>query len=691
MSGTEVLKERYVLVRDRIRQISQEHFGDEKLEAYFSSCAEFLLMIEDTVSFLADGGLEKAEIEELAERNLALYADILPEHYGKSYGNPSYAVGELGEELGALLSFLYTELRSLIGFAYEDRLVELVIRMELFVEIYTAFVYAADDREGRPSAKEIKDIIYWFVSDYADVAAERRIEEQISPDGFAVRKIMESDLTDVRYLYGYGEYVGVNELETARFLAGLSEETIAAMADTYTEGYRRGFEATGVDLSKKGIVTLGYQIGFERMLRRAVTNFEKMGLKPAAHRVACSILDNRGASRRVKNGFSGGSPNPQYEYDHKDDKAIFFDKNYVNRRLEASRAASEKWKAQLRDCAGPAIVETFGEADFMPATCKDAIRLSREQERLWVEYVGKAGMLGREYTPEEETSFTIIAFPVPEIGPVFQELFQETIRINTLDYMLYRRVQQTLIDALDTADYCEIKGRGANRTDLKVNLYKLANPERETIFENCVADVNIPVGEVFTSPVLQGTEGLLHVTRAFLRGLEYRELAITFRDGMIQDYSCQSFESGEENRKFIYENILARHDTLPMGEFAIGTNTTAYVAAKRLGVEAKLPVLIAEKMGPHFAVGDTCYSHSEETRVYNPDGREIVAKDNEVSRRRHENPMEAYYNCHTDITIPYDELGELNAVRKDGTRIRIIKDGRFVLPGCEELNSAFDA
>ncbi len=273
---------------------------------------------------------------------------------------------------------------------------------------------------------------------------------------------------------------------------------------------------------------------------------------------------------------------------------------------------------------------------------------------------------------------------------MFEELFRETIRINTLDYMLYRRVQQTLIDVLDTADYCEIRGCGVNRTDLKVNLYKLRNPEKETIFENCVADVNIPVGEVFTSPVLEGTNGLLHVSRVFLNGLEYRNLAITFEDGMIRDYSCSNFETEEENRRFIRENILARHETLPLGEFAIGTNTTAYVAAKRLGVEAKLPILIAEKMGPHFAVGDTCYSHSEEIRVYNPDGKEIVARSNAISDLRGTRPLEAYFNCHTDITIPYDELGELNAVTKDGVRIPVIREGRFVLPGCEELNRAFE-
>lgn len=687
MSDAEVLRERYDLVADRIREIRGEQFEEEELGNYFTLCAEFLLLIEDTRLFLEEGGLEKASLEELESRNLRLYADILPEHYEESYANPAYAAARLGEAYGAELCFLYTELRSLIGFAYEGRLEELVIRMELFVEVYTAFAYGAE--EGQlPSGEDICRKLYWFVNDYTEDAALRRIRESLSPGGsFAVRLLMESDLSDVRFLYAYGEYVSESDLETARFLAELPEETIATMADTFTEGYRMGFEVMNKDLSKKKTVELYYHIGFERMIRRAVENFTKLGLKPVISRSAYSVLDNRGIG---KSGFHGSNPNRQYDYDHKDDKALFLDRNYMNRKLEANRAAYEKCKKDAAVYAGPAVLETFGEADFRPVTKKEAYRLTEEQNRIWVEYRSRAGELQREYIPEEERSFTCIAFPVPEIGPVFRELFEETIRINTLDYMLYRRVQQNLIDVLDTADYCEIKGAGRNRTDLKVNLYKLNDPEKETIFENCVADVNIPVGEVFTSPVLEGTEGLLHVRRAFLAGLEYKELSITFRDGFVRDYTCENFPSEEENRRFIYENILARHETLPMGEFAIGTNTTAYVAARRLGVEARLPVLIGEKMGPHFAVGDTCYSHSEEVRIYNPDGREIVAKSNAVADLRDTKPLEAYFNCHTDITIPYDELGELTAVRRDGSRIVIIQDGRFVLPGCEELNKAFE-
>ena len=135
---------------------------------------------------------------------------------------------------------------------------------------------------------------------------------------------------------------------------------------------------------------------------------------------------------------------------------------------------------------------------------------------------------------------------------------------------------------------------------------------------------------------------------------------------------------------------MYNHDTLPLGEFAIGTNTTAYVMARKYQISDKLPILIAEKTGPHFAVGDTCYKMSEDHKVYNPDGKEIIARDNEVSLLRKTEIENAYLNCHTDITIPYNELKEISIVRKDGTTETIIRDGKFVLAGTQRLNQAFE-
>ena len=205
-----------------------------------------------------------------------------------------------------------------------------------------------------------------------------------------------------------------------------------------------------------------------------------------------------------------------------------------------------------------------------------------------------------------------------------------------------------------------------------------------------MADVNIPVGEVFTSPQLAGTNGLLHVGSVYIGEFQFKDLEIRFENGIAVSYTCKNFETEEENKALVKQMILKNHETLPMGEFAIGTNTTAYEVALRYGILDKFPILIAEKMGPHFAVGDTCYSWMEDCPVFNPDGHEMVARENEISAKRKENPQEAYFGCHTDITIPYSELDTIEAIHPDGTSVKIIAGGRFALPGTEKLNEPLE-
>ena len=665
--SNEQAEERFLLVMERIAEIAEETDVPETFDDYFKKTAAFLLQLKSVLEKAEADTLKDASLTECEKRNAVFYDDIKAENYGNSYGNPTYAVEKLGEEYGQILSALYAECRKRITDAYAAKKMNVTITAELFVEIYNYF----EDKEGIDKTA-IEQAIYWYFHDYSEIFIGDSVRELVdSEEDFLYQIVMNSDLNDLRYLYQYGQHIGKNETGIAAFLNGMSDEEIQAMADTYTEGYRIGFAATGKDLSKKTTAQVRYPIGFERMVRAAVKNLEKLNLKVTMR--ACSSAANK-----------------QYDYDHKEDKALYYDKAYVERRLEVMKTSFEEMKKLANGQAGPAVIEVFGEIPFSPETKKEVLKLDEKQQQLSVYDMSMSGQITNQYIIGEERSFTIIAYPVPEIGEKFEEIFAETVKINTLDYTLYQNMQQKIIDVLDQAEKVHITGKNNNKTDLYVSIWPLKDTTKESAFENCVADVNIPVGEVFTSPVLKGTTGKLFVSQVYLNELKYLNLEIDFEDGMIKEYTCTNFEKEEECKKYIKENVLMNHETLPMGEFAIGTNTTAYRMARDFDIADKLPILIAEKTGPHFAVGDTCYSHEEDMVTYNPDGKQIVARENDFSKLRSEDMSKAYFNCHTDITIPYDELDKITVIRKDGTTEDIISDGRFVLAGIEELNKPLD-
>lgn len=711
----ELIRERYELSMERIRRFLSEETVKEPYRDYFRRTAEFILLTGQIVSAKEDGSFDSWDLETQKEWNRRLYADVLPEHYGQSYANPSYAAKKLGEELGKLLSFLYTEIRGDIVYAFEGRILDMVIYNEALIEIYNLF-----EEEGVPEEKAVHDVLYWCTSDYCDVTLAYRIRESVDPDlDFARKIIMESDLSDLSYLYRFGEFISDEEIKMAEFLNGLPESTIDRIADTFTDGYIRGFQVMGRDLSKKTSAAIRYPLGFERIIRRAIENLEAKGLRVIFPRTAVNSVNRNPAGR---GGYCASSPNKQYDYDHRYDSAVFMDKAFRDRKLSVLKTAYEQYKKEARGYAGPAVLEIFGEEGFEPVNKKEAWAFTDKQQKLYLEYRNLSMPVANEYLPGDETSFTIIAFPVPAIGPDFEEIFKETIEINTLDYNKYQRLQQILIDTLDQAEYVEVKGKAPNCTDIRVLLTALKDTASQTKFENCVADVNIPVGEVFTSPKLAGTNGILNVGSVYIGDIQFKNLKMEFEDGRVHNVSCDNFlvadsqekaggpespvsaerpaslenpdekrrEALEAGRKLVIQEIMNNHETLPLGEFAIGTNTTAYAMAERFGILDRLPILIVEKMGPHFAVGDTCYSWSEDSPMYNPDGKEMIARDNEISILRKEDVSKAYFGVHTDITIPYKELAEIDAVRPDGTRIPLITDGRFVLPGLEELNIPLD-
>ena len=703
--------ERYSLAIERIAEINSEcEIKNNKHKDYFNKVSAFILLMDKLKNDVADDAFNSMSLEELSEYNHRLYEDVADSAYDTSYANPRVCAKAFGEDAGKLMAMVYMELRALIVYMYEKRLSDATSVIELFIELYCIFVDNEADAAGRNNNaqytdstvcgceasdiipdeeyRQLGEAVYWYVSDYSDDYIDYRIRELLDPSlDFATKIIMESDLSDVRYLYKYGEYVTDNELKMARHLNTLSEEAIQDMARTFTEGYRIGFVLGNKPLDKKKTVNIRYCLGFERLVRAEIEQFEKMGLKPTIYRAAVNTINKK---MHIKIGYYGASPNKQMEFDHRFDNALYLDGDFVERKLGALKSAYEKYSELAAVHGGPAVMEVFGETPFEPEDTIECCHLDYKQQKLLVKYNNESGSIINSYIKGEERSFTIIAYPSPQIGDKFPEIFNEIVKINTLDYEKYKVIQQNIINVLDKAEYVEVHGQGANETDMKVSIMKVNNPDKETEFENCLADVNIPLGEVFTSPVLKGTEGVLNVSSVYLNDIKFNNLKVYFKDGFVTDYSCDNFEDGMKGKALFKENVLYNHDTLPIGEFAIGTNTTAYVMANKYDIVYLLPILIVEKMGPHFAIGDTCYSRSEDVAVYNPDGKEIISRDNEVSLLRKTEPDKAYFNCHTDITIPYEEIGDITVVGYDGERTAIIKNGRFVLDGTKELNEPFE-
>ena len=325
--GNERCMERHQLSIERLQMIDQEETVQDRYRPYFRMCAAFLLKLESLRRTIEDHSFETFTLEERKRWNQELYVDILGENYKKSFADPTYAVKMLSEVYGQLLSFLYTELRSGILYAFSNRLDYLTILNELFLEIYQCF-----EAQEQPEYRNLRECVYWYASDYCDVFLADHLRESINPvyTKSVIDRIREMDLSDNRYLYSYGEYVGEKELETAEYFRNLSEEALWKIADTYTRRYRKEDCQ-----AEKSVVQIFYRPGFERLVLAVLADLEKQGIEP----VICIP-----ASGVIARDELHGNVNPQYEADHKCDEALFLDKKYIERKLDVMKYGYEREK-----------------------------------------------------------------------------------------------------------------------------------------------------------------------------------------------------------------------------------------------------------------------------------------------------------------------------------------------------------
>ena len=659
----------YLQSIETIKAIWEKLKDDEsKYNSYLFQIADKILYFAELERELTDEYFQQNSLESLQKTNLEFYEEVMPENYVESYANPEYSVKIFGEETGAMLSAFYTSFRNYVTYSFQHQRFQMEKWNKLFIDVYEYL------NDGKPETDELKKLTTRIYTTFTSEGAIRNFTFNYHKDTDIYKKIvMNADLNDIRYLYQYGRNITNNEIKTAEFLKDYPQEKINVLSGAITKAFIRGYDLAKKDLSIKKTIGVFYHLGQERIVRTLIQDLADNGLSAIPSMVFTT------------------HPNKQYRYDHRFDSSLYLDEDFVNKANKNQEEAAEKCGDFMQEYAGPVYFDPFGEKPFAPEAKSACLKLSEEQQKLSQQMNMKGRQIVDKYIPRSKTSFCIVGFPLPEIGEQFEEIFEETIGINMMDTIKHEEIQQCIVDALDNAEFVHVKGKNGNLTDIKVKMHKISDPAKQTNFVNCGADVNIPVGEVFTSPVLKDTNGVLHLKETFLKGLKFTDLNLKFKDGYVEEYACANFDNEEDNKKFVEENLLFPHKTLPIGEFAIGTNTKAYVMAQKYDILPLLPVLIVEKMGPHFAIGDTCFSWEEDFAVYNPiDNKEIIARDNERSALRKEDINKAYTNCHTDITLPYEDLDFITAISESGNEFDIIRDGRFVVPGSEELNIPLD-
>ncbi|MBR6230743.1 MAG: hypothetical protein IKR00_02270 [Lachnospiraceae bacterium] len=173
----ELLQERYALAYERIKEIRSEEAAPEPYRSFFSREACFIAKLFEKYEDLCRKRENAGTARELNEAE-EFYEELLPGAYESSFCDPRYAASALGEEYGRLFSWLSAEMTGAAAFALGNRAEDLTAAAELFLEIYSGFIY-----EEIITAEQLCNIIYSYNYDYCAEFTRQYIDELAGTDG----------------------------------------------------------------------------------------------------------------------------------------------------------------------------------------------------------------------------------------------------------------------------------------------------------------------------------------------------------------------------------------------------------------------------------------------------------------------------------------------------------------------------
>ncbi|MGG3887791.1 aminopeptidase [Metabacillus fastidiosus] len=238
----------------------------------------------------------------------------------------------------------------------------------------------------------------------------------------------------------------------------------------------------------------------------------------------------------------------------------------------------------------------------------------------------------------KHTKWVVLRYPNPsmaQLSKMSTEAFEDFyFNVCTMDYQKMSKAMDPLVELMNRTDKVRITGKD---TDLTFSIKNIPAIK-------CDGIMNIPDGEIYTSPVLESVNGVIsYNTPSPYNGFIFENVKLRFENGKIIEATAND---SERINKIFNTDEGARY----VGEFAIGVNP--YIG-KEFG-----DILFDEKIfgSLHFTPGQ-CYDEA-----YNGNHSAI----------------------HWDLVlIQRPEYGGGEIYFDD---ILIRKDGVFVLPELESLN-----
>ncbi|MBQ3392709.1 MAG: hypothetical protein IJG52_04770 [Lachnospiraceae bacterium] len=370
---------RYELACGRIASIPEEEETAPAFREFFAQAAQFLLAADEVLRAVTQDPSPQAPAALLRERSGALFRDLTPAFYPGSYLNPDHTSRLFGDSTGPVAAALFRELRTCIPFACRGEKERILIRMELFLEIYTCFATAFREEGGEASCGDLRTIIQYYLGDYAyDEALSSDRDRQ---EGAAFLKALRRSgaLGDPAYPYRFGFYVSREDEEEAAAFLRLSDGQLREMAGTLAD---RLTEETGA--AEGDAVELSFAVSKAPAAAYLLEELERRGIRallPCGERTLFDLPAGACPDR----GYHGTCPDPRYACDHREDIALFLDASLLGRMTGGKRAAREKAAGGRLRCAGIFRLDTGGDEKGTreePSPCEMAPRLSRKQRKM---------------------------------------------------------------------------------------------------------------------------------------------------------------------------------------------------------------------------------------------------------------------------------------------------------------------